>query len=54
MVDRRCSLEGAMSDCVSDNVLNLLLAISKFLQRDWNRLVDDLKVAAASQFLEFD
>ena len=40
------------ADCVSDDVVDLIAAVTEVLQRQRHRLVDDLEVAAAGELLE--
>ena len=52
VVDRGCTLEGAVADGVGNDLANLRRRVAKRLQRLRHRPVDDLEVPAAGQLLE--
>ena len=54
VVDCRRVADGAVADSVADDFFDLCRSVAQFLKRCWHRLVDDLEVSAAGQFLEFD
>ena len=51
-VDARCVGHGARTHRVRDNIVNLVFVVTEILQRQWNRLVDDLEVTTARKLLE--
>ena len=52
VVDARRIADGAVTDRVGDDLFDLGRAIAELFQRRRHRLVDDLEVTAAGQFLE--
>src|SRR5205085_2497953 len=54
MVNEWCSLQGVPAHAIVHDVLNLRLSISQGVESSGYALIDDLEIAAAGQFFEFD
>ncbi len=53
-IDRRAPLEGSAADGEVDDLGNLLVVVAQTDEGRRNRLIDNLEVAAAGEFLELD
>ena len=54
MVNEWCGLQGLPANAIVHDVLNLRLGISQGVECRWHTLIDDLEIASAGQFFEFD
>src|SRR5205823_6400334 len=54
VVDSWCAAESLVADRVTNDRFDLLFVIAELSKRRRDRLIDDLEIAAAGEFLELD